>query len=73
MLDAIEEQVQQNQINMLPDNAFFRTLTQISEWLIDKTENSGGKWISKICQIRFSGDKSILVTRLINRNSYEWM
>ena len=43
MLDVIEEQVQQNQINMLPDNAFFRTLTQISEWLIDKTENSGGK------------------------------
>lgn len=43
VLDVLEEQVQVNQINMLPDNAFFRTLTQISDWLIDKTENSGGK------------------------------
>lgn len=48
MLDAIEEQMRVSDENKPPENKFFQTVRSIGDWLIDKTENSGGEFLTLI-------------------------
>jgi len=48
MLDAIEEQMRVNDANKPPENKFFQTIRVIGDWLIDKTENTGGEHLAPV-------------------------
>lgn len=45
MLDAIEEQMRVSDENKPPENKFFQNVRSIGDWLIDKTENTGGEFL----------------------------
>lgn len=43
MLDVLQEQIDANEENRPPENVLLKTIRVIGEYLIDKTENTGGK------------------------------
>lgn len=54
MLDAIEEQMQVNDGQQPPESKFYQTIRGIGDWLIDKTEDTGGEFTgTSICDLGF--------------------
>lgn len=67
MLDAIEEQMRVNDENKPPENKFFQTIRVIGDWLIDKTENTGGEYLvpiacDSVIEISFFSSPLFVVT-----------